>query len=65
MDQREGPVIFTTVDEKGTPNSIYVTCVNKIAPDKIVIADNKFHKTRENIRAGRKASASQVNLPII
>jgi predicted pyridoxine 5'-phosphate oxidase superfamily flavin-nucleotide-binding protein len=65
LDQRVGSIIFTTVDEKGTPNSIYVTCVNKISPDKIVIEDNKFHKTRENISAGRKASAAQVNLPII
>ncbi len=55
-DDREGPVIFTTVDKDGVPNSIYVTCVKKIADDKIVVADNKFHKTRENIISGTKAS---------
>ena len=55
-EEREGPVVMSTVDSKGIPNTIYVTCVQKIANDKIVIADNKLHKTKANIRAGSKAS---------
>ncbi|MBN2427067.1 MAG: pyridoxamine 5'-phosphate oxidase family protein [Deltaproteobacteria bacterium] len=53
---RKGPVIFTTVDEKGMPNAIYATCVNKWGEDKIVIADNYFDKTRKNILQGSKGS---------
>ena len=51
-ENREGPVVLTTVDSKGTPNSIYVTCVRKISDEEIVVADNKMHKTRVNIMAG-------------
>ena len=55
-EDREGPSVFTTVDEDGVPNTIYVTWVRKISDDKMVVADNKFHKTRANIMAGSKAS---------
>jgi predicted pyridoxine 5'-phosphate oxidase superfamily flavin-nucleotide-binding protein len=55
-DERKGPVVFTTVDEKGVPNAIYATCVNKFSEDTIVIADNFFDKTRKNILAGTKGS---------
>ena len=56
LDDREGPAIFTTVDKAGIPNSIYVGFVHRIGEDKWVVADNYFHKTRENILAGTKAS---------
>ena len=55
-DERKGPVIFTTVDKEGDPNSIYATCVNKFNEDTIVIADNFFDKTQKNILAGSKGS---------
>jgi predicted pyridoxine 5'-phosphate oxidase superfamily flavin-nucleotide-binding protein len=55
-ENREGPVVFTTVDSKGIPNAIYVTCVKKISDDQIVIADNKMDKTRANVLAGSAAS---------
>ncbi|MDO9537155.1 MAG: pyridoxamine 5'-phosphate oxidase family protein [Thermoplasmata archaeon] len=55
-DERTGPVIFTTVDGKGSPNAIYATCVNKFNEDTIVIADNFFDKTRKNILAGTRGS---------
>jgi len=51
-ENRKGPVVMTTVDAKGTPNTIYVSCVNKYSKDKIVIADNKMHKTRANVKNG-------------
>ena len=50
--ERNGPAVLTTVDSDGTPNSIYVSCVEKISKDQIVVADNKMHKTRANIKAG-------------
>ena len=55
-DERKGPVTFTTVDENGVPNAIYVTCVSKFDENTIVIADNFFDKTRKNIIAGSKCS---------
>jgi len=55
-EKREGPVVLTTVDAKGMPNTIYVSCVQKISSDQIVVADNKMHKTRANIQAGSPAT---------
>lgn len=51
-ENREGPVILTTVDSNGIPNTIYATCVKKISDSQIVVADNKMHKTQANIKAG-------------
>ena len=51
-DNRKGPIIFTTVNKEGIPNSIYSTCVSKYGEDTIVIADNYFDKTRRNILSG-------------
>ncbi len=51
-EQRSGAVVLTTVDKKGTPNSIYATCVGMDEQQRIVVADNYFSKTRENILGG-------------
>jgi predicted pyridoxine 5'-phosphate oxidase superfamily flavin-nucleotide-binding protein len=48
-DRREGPVVLVTVDTDGTPNAIYATCVGTFGEDRIVVADNYFDKTRQNI----------------
>jgi uncharacterized protein len=53
---REGPIILSTVNGDGCPNSIYITCVSKYSEDTIVIANNYFSKTLENILAGSKGS---------
>ena len=55
-DKKEGPVVFTTVDKNGAPNTIYATCVSKFDEETIVVADNYFDKTRANILTGSKAS---------
>jgi predicted pyridoxine 5'-phosphate oxidase superfamily flavin-nucleotide-binding protein len=55
-DERKGPVILSTVDTNGVPNTIYATCVSKFSEDSIVVADNYFNKTRKNILAGSKGS---------
>ena len=55
-DERQGPCVLTTVGSDGNPNSAWVTCVKLVADDTIVVADNKLHKTRENIKAGSKVS---------
>ena len=53
---KEGPVIFSTVDEDGMPNAIYVTCVAKYGEEMLLVADNFFDKTRKNIFSGSKGS---------
>ena len=55
-DDREGPVILSTVNKEGIPNSIYATCVSKFSEDTLVVANNYFSKTLENILAGSKGS---------
>ena len=55
-NHRKDPAIFSTVDKNGLPNTIYVTCVSKFGEDTIVVADNYFDKTRNNILAGSKGS---------
>lgn len=51
-NERDGAVVLTTVSEDGTPNSIYATCVGLHNESSIVIADNYFCKTRDNINNG-------------
>ncbi|MBN1686300.1 MAG: pyridoxamine 5'-phosphate oxidase family protein [Spirochaetales bacterium] len=55
-ENKEGPLVFTTVDKKGTPNAIYATCVSKYDGSTILIADNYFDKTKKNIQNGSKGS---------
>ncbi len=55
-EQRNGPVVLTTMDPDGTPNAIYATCVSMFDDETIVVADNFFDKTRRNILAGSRGS---------
>ena len=55
-DDRKGPVIFVTVDKNMVPNAIYVTCVSQFDEETIVIADNYFDKTRNNVLSGSKGA---------
>jgi len=55
-EEREGPVVLTTVDADGKPNAIYATCTAIYGTDRIVVADNYFAKTQANILAGSKGS---------
>jgi len=55
-DNRKGPVVFTTVDKKGMPNSIYATCVSKYNNETLLVADNYFDKTKKNILSGSAGS---------
>ena len=55
-EDREGPIILSTVNGDGIPNAIYATCVKKVSEDTIVVANNYFSKTLENILAGSKGT---------
>jgi predicted pyridoxine 5'-phosphate oxidase superfamily flavin-nucleotide-binding protein len=56
-NNREGPVCFCTVDEDGTPNSIYATVVAIMKDGRIAVADNYFDKTKSNILRKSRMSA--------
>ncbi|NLW50524.1 MAG: pyridoxamine 5'-phosphate oxidase family protein [Candidatus Brocadiaceae bacterium] len=55
-ENREGPAIFATVDEDGTPNVIYVGSLGRHGEDTLVVADNYFDKTRRNLKAGSRGA---------
>ena len=55
-DNREGPIVLTTVDKDGTPNAIYAGCIRKLDDGRILVVDNYFDKTRRNIRSGSKGA---------
>ncbi|MDY6792084.1 MAG: pyridoxamine 5'-phosphate oxidase family protein [Thermodesulfobacteriota bacterium] len=55
-EEREGPIVLSTVNNDGIPNSIYTTCVSKFSEDTIVVANNYFSKTLENIKSGSKGT---------
>lgn len=55
-ESKQGPIIFSTVDANGVPNSIYATCVSKFDETTLLVADNYFDKTKSNISSGSKGS---------
>ena len=55
-EEREGPIVLTTVDPEGTPNAIYATCVRRYSASTFVVADNYFNKTQANIVSGSEGS---------
>ncbi|MCP3875000.1 MAG: pyridoxamine 5'-phosphate oxidase family protein [Desulfobacteraceae bacterium] len=50
-ENKKGPIILTTVNKEGISNSIYATCVSKYDEETLVVANNYFSKTLENIKA--------------
>ena len=55
-EDREGPLVFTTVDKNGTPNAIYASNAKMLEEREIAIADNFFQKTRANILSGSRGA---------
>jgi len=55
-DEREPIAVLTTVAPDGTPNTIYVGVVGRFDDSTFFVANNYFHKARQNILAGSKAS---------
>lgn len=55
-NSREGAIVFTTTHPDGVPNSIYAGSVKLYNDNTILVTDNYFSKTRENILSGSKAS---------
>ena len=51
-DNRIGPVVLTTVDKRGMPNTIYVKYASFYKKKSVLITDNYFDKTRKNLING-------------
>ena len=47
--QKTNPVCIATSDKNGMPNIVYITYLKVYDDQTIVIADNKFDKTRKNL----------------
>lgn len=52
--QHDERMVFTTTDANNIANSIWVICAKLINDEQIVIANNAFNKTLENIKHGSK-----------
>ena len=55
-NEKQDPVVLTTVSMRGIPNSIYATCAALFDGDKVLVANNKFKKTHQNILENDKAN---------
>jgi len=55
-EDREGPIVLATINGDGIPNAIYATCVSKYNDETLVIANNYFSKTLQNIQAGSQGT---------
>ena len=55
-DQHDERMAFTTCSPDNVPNLIWVICVKLINDEQIVIANNSFHKTLNNISLGSRGS---------
>lgn len=53
---KQNAVVFSTVNSDGTPNSIYATSVSIYNETQVLIANNYFSKTMENLFTGSKGS---------
>jgi len=55
-NDKQDAIVLTTVSESGIPNSIYATQTSLFENNKVLVANNKFNKTLENIKSNSKAS---------
>ena len=60
-EDREGPIILTTVNNEGVPDAIYASCVSMYDDEILIVADNYFNKTKENILNECKAAVLFMN----
>ena len=55
-DVKDEILAFATADRKGIPNVVWVACVRIIDDERILIVNNYFHKTLDNILSGSRGS---------
>ncbi len=56
-ENRDPAAVLTTVDQAGTPNTVYVSCCGLEDRRRILICDAKFGKTLENLKNGRPTAS--------
>lgn len=62
-EEREPLAALATTGSGGTPNVIWVLCLNLTEEAHLVVADNAMNKTRINIDAGSSGSLVFLALP--
>jgi hypothetical protein len=50
-ERKEPKLVFTTTDQNGNPNAVWVSCVKIMDGHHILIVNNFFHKTLQNVLA--------------
>ena len=55
-DVKDEILAFATADRKGIPNVVWVACVRIIDDERILIVNNYFHKTLDNILSGSRGA---------
>jgi len=61
LKNRQGPAVFATVSADSVPNVVYVGYCEDFDGERLVLADNYFCKTRENIENCKNASVLFIN----
>ncbi len=56
-EKRDPVAVFTTVDDDGVPNSVYVSCCGLEEGPRVLICDMKFGKTLVNVQQGKRQCA--------
>jgi len=51
-DRKDEKLVFATVDRRGTPNIVWVSCVKIIDDERVLIVNNYFQKTLDNALSG-------------
>lgn len=53
---KQDAIVLTTISKQGVPNSIYATQVALYDNNKVLVANNKFNKTLQNIEDCNQAT---------
>lgn len=54
-------IAFSTVSADGIPNTIAVACAKVVSPNQVLITDNFFNKTRQNLLHNQHVSLAVWN----
>jgi hypothetical protein len=55
-ENRNGPIVFCTVNKNQVPNAIYASITNRMKDGRFAVVNNFFCKTQQNILGGSKVS---------
>jgi predicted pyridoxine 5'-phosphate oxidase superfamily flavin-nucleotide-binding protein len=55
-NKKQDAIVLTTISKEGIPNSIYATQAALFGNSKVLVANNKFKKTLDNINSCKDAT---------